>query len=79
MHFGKWIFVSSMVFFLSTYIDRLYLGKVVPLELLGIYGIARSISDLTGNLVLRLGFRPGAWIRRQFQRELCKLIGRSKA
>jgi O-antigen/teichoic acid export membrane protein len=55
IHFGKWIFISSMVYFLSTYIDRLYLGKVVPLELLGIYGIARSISDLTGNLVLRLG------------------------
>src|SRR6202035_3619722 len=46
---------SSIVYFLSTYVDRLYLGKVVPLELLGIYGIARSISDLSGNLVLRLG------------------------
>jgi O-antigen/teichoic acid export membrane protein len=55
IHFGKWIFLSSIVYFFSTYIDRLYLGKVVPLELLGIYGIARSISDLTGNLVLRLG------------------------
>jgi O-antigen/teichoic acid export membrane protein len=55
IHFGKWISISSIVYFLSTYIDRLYLGKVVPLELLGIYGIARSISDLTGNLVLRLG------------------------
>jgi O-antigen/teichoic acid export membrane protein len=55
LHFGKWIFLSSLVYFLSTYIDRLYLGKVVPLELLGIYGIARSISDLAGNLVLRLG------------------------
>jgi O-antigen/teichoic acid export membrane protein len=55
IHFGKWITASSMVYFFSTYVDRLYLGKVVPLELLGIYGIARSISDLTGNLVLRLG------------------------
>jgi O-antigen/teichoic acid export membrane protein len=55
LNFGKWIFFSSIVFFLSMYIDRLYLGKVVPLELLGIYGIARSISDLSGNLVLRLG------------------------
>jgi O-antigen/teichoic acid export membrane protein len=55
LNFGKWIFLSSIVFFLSMYIDRLYLGKVVPLELLGIYGIARSISDLSGNLVLRLG------------------------
>jgi O-antigen/teichoic acid export membrane protein len=55
IHFGKWIFISSIVYFLSTYVDRLYLGKVIPLELLGIYGIARSISDLTGNLVLHLG------------------------
>lgn len=55
LHFGKWIFISSIVFFLSMYVDRLYLGAVVPLELLGIYGIARSISDLAGNLVLRLG------------------------
>jgi len=55
LNFGKWIFVSSIVFFLSMYVDRLYLGKVIPLELLGVYGIARSISDLSGNLVLRLG------------------------
>jgi O-antigen/teichoic acid export membrane protein len=55
LNFGKWIFVASIVYFLSTYIDRLYLGKAVPLELLGIYGIARSISDLAGNLVMRLG------------------------
>jgi len=55
LSFGKWIFVSSIVYFLSTYIDRLYLGKVVPLEVLGIYGIARSISDLSSNLFLQLG------------------------
>jgi O-antigen/teichoic acid export membrane protein len=55
LHFGKWIFLSSMVYFLSTYIDRLYLGRLVPMEIVGIYGIARSISDLSGNLVVRLG------------------------
>jgi len=55
LHFGKWIFASSIVFFLSMYVDRLYLGKVVPIELLGVYGIARSISDLSGNLTMRLG------------------------
>jgi O-antigen/teichoic acid export membrane protein len=53
--YGKWIFVSSIVFFLSTNIDLIYLGKVIPLEALGIYGIARSISDLAGTLVSRLG------------------------
>jgi O-antigen/teichoic acid export membrane protein len=55
LDFGKWIFVSSVVFFLSTNFDRLYLAKVVPLEMLGIYGIARSISELLGMLVLRVG------------------------
>jgi O-antigen/teichoic acid export membrane protein len=55
LHFGKWIFVSQLVYFLSTNFDRLYLAKVVPLELLGIYGIARSISELLGGLVMRLG------------------------
>jgi O-antigen/teichoic acid export membrane protein len=55
LHFGKWIFIAQLVYFLSTNFDRLYLAKVVPFELLGIYGIARSISELTGGLVLRLG------------------------
>ncbi len=55
LHFGKWIFVSSIIYFLSTNFDRLYLAKVVPLEVLGVYGIARSISELSGALVLRLG------------------------
>ena len=55
LHYGKWIFISSIVYFLSTNFDRLYLAKVVPLELLGVYGIARSISEMLGLVVLRLG------------------------
>lgn len=54
LHFGKWIFISSIVYFLSTNFDRLYLAKAIPLELLGVYGISRSISELVGSLVLRL-------------------------
>ena len=55
LHFGKWIFVSSIVYFLSTNFDRLYLAKVIPLQVLGVYGIARSLSELLGQVVLRLG------------------------
>jgi O-antigen/teichoic acid export membrane protein len=55
LQFGKWIFVSSIVYFLSTNFDRLYLAKVIPLNVLGVYGIARSISDLFGLVVSRLG------------------------
>ena len=53
--FGKWIFASSVVYFLSMNYDRLYLPKVIPLDLLGVYGVARSISELLGLLTMRLG------------------------
>ena len=53
--FGKWIFASSIVFFFAGNIDRLYFGKVVPLALLGIYGIARNISDLFSAVAGQIG------------------------
>jgi O-antigen/teichoic acid export membrane protein len=52
--FGKWIFLSSIVYFFSVNFDRLYLGKVATLEILGVYGIARSLSEVASSLVLRL-------------------------
>jgi O-antigen/teichoic acid export membrane protein len=55
LHFGKWIFFSSVVYFLATNFDALYLAKVVPLKLLGVYGIARSISELLSGLVMHVG------------------------
>lgn len=53
--FGKWIFASSIIYFLSTNFDRLYLAKVVSFQVLGVYGIARSIAELISLLILRLG------------------------
>lgn len=53
--FGKWITISSIVFYLSATFDRLYLASVVPLGLIGIYGITRSISDMLTGLFLKLG------------------------
>ncbi len=52
--YGKWIFISSLIFYASTNIDRLYLGKVAPLAVLGVYGIARSIADVPAALAVRL-------------------------
>lgn len=52
--FGKWVFASSMVYFLSMNVDRLFLGKVVTLEALGVYGIARSLADVLNTLINRL-------------------------
>ena len=52
--FGKWIFFASLMYFLSMNFDRLFLGMAAPLALLGVYGIARSLSDPIGALVVRL-------------------------
>lgn len=53
--FGKWVFVSSIVYFLAMNFDRLYLGKHVALAVLGVYGVARSFSDIISMLVVRFG------------------------
>ena len=52
--YGRWIFLASIVFFFSINFDRLYLAKMIPLELLGVYGIARALSEIITNLFDRL-------------------------
>lgn len=52
---GKWIFVSSIIYFLATNFDRLILAKYVSFTLLGLYGLARSLGDVVGQLTTKLG------------------------
>ncbi len=54
--FGKWIFLSSAMTFLSANFDRLYLGYQLPLAVFGVFGIARSIAELPATLFLRIGY-----------------------
>lgn len=53
--FGRWIFVSTILTFLSMQADRLILGRLVPLATLGAYNIAYTISDVPRNLLSRAG------------------------
>lgn len=55
IHFGKWIYLSSLLAYLCASFDRLFLGQSIPLALLGIYGIARNVADLPAILFARLG------------------------
>lgn len=55
LHFGKWIFVASIIYFLSMNFDRLYLGAAVSFHVLGIYGIARSLSEALMLVAQRVG------------------------
>ena len=51
LSFGKWIFLSTAIYFLSSSTDRLILGKLFTLQLLGVYGIALTLSDVPRSIV----------------------------
>jgi O-antigen/teichoic acid export membrane protein len=48
--FGKWILLSTGIMFLAEYSDRLILGKLLPLETLGVYGIAVALAEVPRQL-----------------------------
>lgn len=50
LSFGIWIFLSTAVAFFAEQADRLILGKVLGLTLLGIYGIALTLADVPRSL-----------------------------
>lgn len=43
--FGKWIFLSSLIYFLAMNFDKLFLADVVSFAILGVYGISRTFAD----------------------------------
>jgi O-antigen/teichoic acid export membrane protein len=51
---GQWIFLSTALTFLAEQADRLMLGKLFTLELLGIYTIALTLSDIPRQIALAL-------------------------
>jgi len=52
--FGKWIFISTAITFFAEQADRLVLGKMLDLELLGIYGVALTFADLPRQVTFAL-------------------------
>lgn len=44
--YGKWIFLTSAITFFGEQSDRLMLGKVAPLQILGVYGIALTLAEV---------------------------------
>jgi O-antigen/teichoic acid export membrane protein len=57
LSFGKWITISSFVVYAATNLDRIYLGKLLPLQILGVFGLARAIADLPPTLAQRLTYQ----------------------
>lgn len=54
MVFGKWIYLSSVVYFLSTQSDRFLLGKYLAMAQLGVYGTATVLSGAIQTVVLKI-------------------------
>ena len=52
--FGKWIYLSSALYFLSAQSDRLLMGLYLDVGLLGVYSIAVTLSESANNLVGRI-------------------------
>lgn len=53
--FGKWIFLSTTIYFAATSFDRAYVVGAVSLTIAGVFAISRTFSDLLGSLAQRVG------------------------
>jgi len=52
--FGKWIYLSSLVYFLSTQSDRFLLGRYLDMIHLGVYGTATVLTGALQTIVLKI-------------------------
>ena len=55
--FGKWIFISTVLHFLSRQTDRLMLGKFIEMSTLGVYSIALMWALMPVEALFKLGHK----------------------
>jgi O-antigen/teichoic acid export membrane protein len=55
--FGRWIFLSTMFTFLGLQSDKLILGRLVHLDVLGIYAVAFSMTATVAGIFEQLVYR----------------------
>ncbi len=59
VHFGKWILLATAFYFFASQADRLILGKLISFSLLGVYGIAFSVSEMPRSIINAFAQRVG--------------------
>lgn len=57
--FGGWILISTALAFFAHQSDRLLLGKLVSWQVLGVYGIAYTLSDIPRQILNQFSSRVG--------------------
>jgi O-antigen/teichoic acid export membrane protein len=55
LSFGKWIFLSTAIYFAAISTDKVYFSSVLPLALVGVYSVSRTFSDMLASLSQRVG------------------------
>lgn len=53
--FGKWIFISTILFFLAGQADRLIFGRLFSVAMLGVFSIAVTFATIPTQVVWRIG------------------------
>ena len=59
VHFGKWILLGTGFFFLASQADRLLLGRLISFAMLGVYGVAFTMSDIPRQIISQFAYRVG--------------------
>jgi O-antigen/teichoic acid export membrane protein len=52
--FGRWIFLATLLTFCGSQLDRIVLGRLVPIDLFGAFFIAYALSDVFRNVMTML-------------------------
>jgi len=55
MQFGRWVFISTLLTFIATQLDKMVFVRMVPPSLLGVYNIGLSVCRLPTETVQRIG------------------------
>lgn len=71
--FGKWIFVSTIVFFLCNQGDKIFVGKLFELAALGFYQMALSFSSLATTEITQIISRVTFPVYSKLQNDLPRL------
>lgn len=53
--FGRWVFLSTVVTFFATHLDRILLGRMLSLTELGLYSIGMTFARVATHTTSRLG------------------------
>jgi len=59
VHFGRWILLATAFYFFASQADRLILGRLISFSLLGVYGIAFSVSEIPRSIINAFAQRVG--------------------